>query len=211
MKHFLWVIILLSISLTAEAGEFRGGLGCYLGGSTLEDDFGDELSGDVSQFDFYGKYYLGEAGPYFGLSIGQAEAGDYELNGSPLSIPDQESDTASLAIGYRFGKYGDPQLFISAAFLRMDSDEGDDQDTKSFFVGVEKSINKGRYSLSAGYSSGDDIDTYGVGVTGIVYLTEIIGLGAGANYSIGDGKLFGADVDVSSWVVGINIEFRFLH
>ena len=211
MKNVYVLAILASMVQVAEAGEFRGVLGYGIGSAEFEDDAGDEISGDVSQVVLSGTYYLDEAGPFFGLGLAQVEVGDLEFNGSSLGVRDQESDDTSFTVGYRGGKYGEPQFFVSATLGRSDSDDGDDEDSTTFSVGVEKSTQGGRYELSAGYSAGDDIDTYGVGVAGIVYLNEQFGVGATAGYSMGDGTLLGTEVDVTSWSIGVGVEFRLLN
>lgn len=210
MRKIIALAMLILSAGAAADDEFRGILGYSIGSATFEDDIGDEISGDISQVFISGTYYFDEAGPFFGLGLGKAKVGDLEFNGVPLGGPDQKSDDVSFTVGYRGGSYGEPQLFLSATLERTDYENGDDEDGSSFAVGVEKSSEGGRYEVRAGYSSGDDIDTYGVGVAGIVYVNERIGFGAAADYSVGDGTILGVDVDASGWSVGVGVEFRFL-
>ena len=210
MRKLVTVVTLVCAANAANADEFRGVLGYSIGSTTFEDDVGDELSGDISQRVLSGTYYSNQAGPFIGLRLGQAEVGDLEFNGIPLGVPDQKSDDVAFTLGYRGGSFGEPQLFASVTLGRTDYDDGDDENSSSFAVGVEKSTQGGRYEVSAGYSSGDEIDSYSLAVAGIVYVSERVGFGAVAGYSLGDGTILGVDVDVSGWSLGVGVEFRLL-
>ena len=153
---------------------------------------------------------MDEAGPFFGVGLSKVEVRDIEFNGTPLGIPDQKLDHTSLAVGYRAGKRGEPQLFVAASLSRLDSDNGDDEDSTGLKIGVERTSQSGRYEISADRDNGDDIDSYGVNATGIFFISEVVGVGVTGGYSVGDGTIANLEVDVTSWSVGIGLEIRFL-
>ena len=208
MKSILCAIALILASFSASAGDFRGVIGYGIGAGTLEDDAGDELEADSSGIVLDGLYFLGESGPFFGVRFSQTEVGDFEVNGQPLGIPDQDTDTTSFTVGYRGGSRGQPQFFGSVRLARSDTDDGDDDDSTIFTVGVEKDQGNGRYEFSGSYDKGDDFDSFGVDATGFIYVSDILGLGASAGYSVGDGTIFGEDVDTTGWALGVAVEFR---
>ncbi|MEE4250060.1 MAG: hypothetical protein V2I38_05680 [Alcanivoracaceae bacterium] len=208
MKKFVAAAMLLSMANLSEAGEFRGTLGYGIGSGTFENDFGAELTTNSSQTSLLGAYYFDDAAPFVRFGLARAEVGDVEINGTPLGLPDQTTDIALLTIGYRGGMMGKPQFFCAVTQERADYEGGGNEDFTSLSVGMEKSSQGGRYGFSVGHSSGGDTDTFGIAAGGTVYMTERLGFSASAGYSIGDGKILGADVDVSSWSIAVGAEFR---
>jgi len=207
MKIFLSVTVIVLFAFISEAKEFRGVLAYGIGSVSFDD--GEELSAEVSQLGFSGTYFFNESGPFLGFSFAQVEIGDYKLDGSYFPyMQDQESDNKSFTVGFRGGQYNEPQFFGAITLERSDVDEGDDESSTSFTVGVEKSTQSRRLEFNAGYTSGDDIDTYGIQIVGVFYPTEQIGFGATASYFIGDGTMDEYEVDVTGWSIGIGIELR---
>ncbi|WP_420426805.1 hypothetical protein [Algiphilus sp.] len=198
---FLW-------SFSAVAGDFRGALAYGIGAVSIEADGGDEVEADSSDLVIDGVYFLGESGPFLGARFSQAEVDDFEFNGESLDLPTLEVDTTSFVAGYRAGARGELQPFGSVRFSRSDSDEGDDDDAITFTVGVERDTGGGRFGVDLDYRNEDDFDSFGLDVTGVIYVTEMLGLGATAGYSLGDGTFLEEDADTSSWVLGAAIELR---
>ncbi|MCK5771260.1 hypothetical protein [Algiphilus sp.] len=211
MKHIMTAAALIAAAGAAHAGEFRGSAAYGIGGSTYEEGSGDELTADVSQLALSATYFLDEAGAFFGMGYLVGELGDFEFNGRPVGLEDQDVNVTSFRLGYRAGRYGAAQLVIAANYARSDSDDGDDSDSTGLAVGVERTSESGRLALTADYSNGDSTDSYGIEATGVLAVAENIGIGISALYSLGDGESGGMDTDVSSWIVGVGVELRFVN
>lgn len=78
-------------------------------------------------------------------------------------------------------------------------------------MGIERTSDSGRLALTADYSNGDSTDSYGIEATGVLAVAENVGIGISALYSLGDGESGWMDTDISSWVVGVGVELRFVN
>lgn len=116
MKHIMRAAALLAAAGAAQAGEFRGAAAYGIGGSTYEEGAGDELTADVSQLALSATYFLDEAGAFFGMGYLVGEFGDFEFNGRPVGLEDQDANAASFRVGYRAGRYGAAQFVIAANY-----------------------------------------------------------------------------------------------
>lgn len=195
-------------SFSAVAGDLRGLVGYAIAGTSIEADGGDEVEADSSGFVIEGLYFFGESGPFVGARFSESEVDDFEFNGEPVDVPTQEVDTTSFVAGYRAGSRGAFQPYGAVEYSRSDSDDGDDSDDISFIAGVEKDTGGGRLGVAASYENGVDFDAFSLSATGVIYLTEMLGLGASAGYSWGDGTFLGEDADTSSWGLGVALELR---
>lgn len=204
---FLGVAVFLC-AFSASAGDLRGLVGYGFGGVSIEADGGDEVEADSSQLVIDGLYFFGESGPFVGANFSQIEADDFEFNGESVDLPTLEVDTTSFVAGYRARSRGEFQPFGAVRFSRSDSEDADDSDDITFTAGVEKDTGGGRFGASVSYENGDDFDAFGLDASGVIYVTEMLGLGAAASYSVGDGTFLGEDADSSSWVLGVAIELR---
>jgi len=201
-------------SFSAVAGDFRGLVGYAIADTSIEADGGDEVEADSSGFVIEGLYFFGQSGPFVGARFSESEVDDFEFNGEPVDVPTQEVDTTSFVAGYRAGSRGAFQPYGAVEYSRSDSDsdsddgdDGDDDDI-SFIAGVEKDTGGGRLGVAASYENGDDFDAFSLSATGFIYVTEMLGLGASAGYSWGDGTFLEEDADTSSWALGVALELR---
>lgn len=189
----------------AFAGETRLGGGITAGSLSL-DDGRDEITADTEALILGVTHYTAETGVFFGASLGQLEADNFELNGSSLGPGTLEADTRTFEIGYRSGKLGEAQWIFAAAFQQIDPEDGDSSNSTILSFGMERDLGGGRVSVIGNYEKADDSDSLGIGFNGTYYLTDVFGLVFVAGASAGETD---DSVDTRSASIGVGVELRF--
>lgn len=207
MKKVLSVVLIGMTASVAQAGEFRATTGVSTGNLSSETP-GVEISSDFNEVGFGVVYHFGESGPYIGAAYSQVEISGDDTSGWWSYSSDEESDVGSVLLGYRGGAYGQPQLFVSAAFDQTSYEDGEQGQGWTFSLGMEDTSETGRFEVSLDYSSEDDASIYILGASYMFHIGEHLGVGFAAGVARGDDVLLGRDADTSGYNLGINFEYR---
>lgn len=213
-----YVIFVVSLALlpvtggaiaAGDTGETRVGVGYVFGTVTLDDDFGNELSADVTSIGLSLDHFTGQSGPAVGGFLGKTTLDDFELNGQALNLGSEDADVLGVRAGYRGGEYGAAQPVLFLVGQRVDPDEGESSTALGVQVGVEQTGASSRFGINGSYLNDDDGHTlsFGAGVT--VFATEEFGLSLGAAYAFGETEIFGESVDTEEYGIRAGVELRF--
>ena len=207
-------IAALSLTLTAgsamaQPGEVRVGANYGFGEQTLENDFGDELSADMTELGFNATYFGDESGPLIGARYAKLTADGYELNGESLDWGSDDGDILGIRAGYRGGRYGQAQPVIFAFANRVDPDEGTSSTSIGLAAGIEQSTEQFRFDLGGSYADDDDGHTITLGTDLVLFATEEVGFLLGASYSFGETEFWNEEVDTEGYQLRVGVELRF--
>lgn len=177
--------------------EFRGVL-AYVAATSDVDTNNGSASLDSSQFLLGGTAFFGESGFLAGMAVSTGEIDDTNV----------DTKTTAFKIGYRFGRAAALQPVLTAGYALLNTSPGSDDEVFSLSVGVEKNLKEFRLEANVFGIQQDDVNSYGVGATGVYYFSRGLGLFVNASFQSGSGDINGADADVDGTTIGAGLEFR---
>ena len=205
----LSLLAMPGVATAAGGGETRLGIGYGFGSVTLDDDFGNELSADVTSTDLHFTHFTGESGAVIGGFYGKTTLDEFELNGQALNLGSADADILGVRAGYRGGRYGTAQPVVLFLAQRVDPDEGDSNTALGVQVGMERTGQSSRFGLNGSFLNDDDGHTLSFGANVTLFATEQFGFSLGAGYAFGETEIFGEKLDTEEYGIRAGVELRF--